>query len=642
MSNRNTLSKSQRNFAFGLSMLAIPFALAHAGGIERNLIGSADVPERWFPNSGIYSVVNFRVARFQDANGQFYAPNYAYVESLPTTMAQVLRPGMRSCALAAGLWTTWNTPDYMFPGAKSLLIPSPQQTTTVYSAASSYSPISVVPPAGSFPPPPARVFAPDGVNMINMYEPSATFGPIGGALPLAVAMVYLNPVTGEILESDIAVNTRTVDATGVPLYSFVEESNGLNRRFASSPVFPSATLVAPSLGYASLLGVLTHELGHAIGLAHSIVDCQASTSGHDYPTMNFVGVTDAPRSFSLSLPSPGPAFGYVTQDVVTTSTTFKGYLGQGQETLTLDDRSAVIEAYPGPQANTALGSIVGTVYQAPAIGGVGTIPAWGAHVMAFDLNDPSRRRVGRLTLRNGNFRIDGLPPGTYGLEVEPIDLGGYVPFGAQLPTLVAGNPFTMGFYSEMRGGQNGEVIAENGRHRIFTPIVVTAGSVATAQDFSVEAIPAGGSEPLTVTVTTQIGNLGVGTPPGGTPPAPFVVTGPTGHGAGIIDSNFPTTLTYQVTTGAGNAGRLAYLLTSEVRGRTDLVAPAGYTQLLAIDSVSPVVTPLLLDAAGAAIVTVPYSLSNDLDSQFAQVMWDDASAGTFLVSNIVECRAFFP
>lgn len=642
MLNRNTISKSQLCFAFSLSLLASPFTAALAGGIERTFINSGDNPERWLPNVGANAIVGFRVARFQDANGQFYAPNFAYVESLPTSMAQSQRPGMRSCVAAASSWSTWNTSDYMFSLAKAFFFSSPQQSTTVYSAASAFSPLTVVPPTGTTPPPPARAFAPDGVNMINMYEPAATFGPIGGALPLALTMTYLAAGTTTIVESDIAVNTRAVDATGAPLYSFIEETNGLNLRFATSSVFPSASLVAPSVAYASLLGVLTHELGHAAGLAHSIVDCQAAASSHDYPTMNFVGVMDAPSSFSLSLPAAAPGFGYVTQDVVTTTTNLKGYFARSQETLTLDDRSALIEGYPGPQSTSALGSISGTVFQAPAFNGVGTASAWGAHVIAFDLNDPSRRRVGRLTLRNGNYRIDGLPPGTYGLEVEPIDFGGYIFPGASLPTLVAGNPVTVGFLSEMRGGQNGELIAENGRHRIYTPVVVTAGSVTTAQDFSVQAIPAGGSEPLTVTVTTQIGNLGVGTPPGGVPPAPFVVTGPTGHGAGIFDSNFPTTLTYQVSAGAGNAGRTAYLLTSEVRGRTDLVAPAGYTQLLAIDSVAPIATTLVLDATGSATVVVPYALANDLDSQFAQVMWDDVAAGTFLVSNIVECRAFIP
>jgi hypothetical protein len=630
-----------RRLAATLAILAIPVASAIAGGIDRFPIGLSDIPRVWPANSGSNTFVSFSVVRHQDASGTFLAPNFAYTQSIPTTVPSTQWPGMRSCVAAASAWTVWSTPGYAFTLAKRFFYTSPSLGPVV-SAASSNSPLTTTPPAGSAIPQPPLIFAPDGVNMVNMYEPGATFGPIGGPLPFGLAIVYTSGTTATIFEADIAINSRSADAAGNPIYSFVEETNGLNRTFATSTTYPSSTFVAPTLGYVSLLGVLVHEFGHAAGIAHSIVTCESTPSLNDSATMNIFGVQDGQRSFSLSLPAPSPAYGYVTQDVLTSTTNFKGYYAKSQETLSLDDYSAMIEGYPGTQATTSLGSIAGTVLQAPALGNVGTAPVWGANVVAFDVNDPSRRRVSRLTLRNGSYRIDGLPPGTYALEVAPIDFGGSVSLGAQLPTFVSGGLVAQGFFSEYYGGPTSDFLNENGLHRVYTPIVVTAGSVAASRDFSVQAIPQGGSDPLNVTVTTQTSNLGVGTPPGGVPPAPFIVIGPTGQGAPIFDSLFPTTLTYQVNAGFANAGGIALLRLAERLGRTDYFLPPSSMQLFGISDVAQTVVPISLDVTGSGSVVVQYQLSDDLDSQYAQATWNDATTGAVIVSNMVRCLAINP
>lgn len=84
-------------------------------------------------------------------------------------------------------------------------------------------------------------------------------------------------------------------------------------------------------------------------------------------------------------------------------------IGESARELTDDDIAGIASLYPA--AGSVRGSISGTVQRAGEA-------VFGAHVLAFD---PLQRvLVGSLSLPDGSFRIDGLPPGRYFVNVQPL------------------------------------------------------------------------------------------------------------------------------------------------------------------------------------------------------------------------------
>ncbi|HEX8475047.1 MAG TPA: DUF4214 domain-containing protein [Pyrinomonadaceae bacterium] len=123
-----------------------------------------------------------------------------------------------------------------------------------------------------------------------------------------------------------------------------------------------------------LESTFVHELGHVLGLEHSAV----------------LGASMMPRQGKNITTYNMPA--------------------QTVRTLSDDDRAGMLAIY-GPRAG--LGAIEGTV-------ATGTGPIFGAHVWAEDVAT-GRVRASNITLPNGSFRIEGLPPGQYRIITEPLD-----------------------------------------------------------------------------------------------------------------------------------------------------------------------------------------------------------------------------
>lgn len=134
--------------------------------------------------------------------------------------------------------------------------------------------------------------------------------------------------------------------------------------------------VTGEYGMTDLQAVLTHEIGHFIGLCHSVV-------GAPYPAVMF-------------------PFAELNPD------------GLSGRDLKADDKAGVAAYYPSPTFSTTFGSISGQVTRQDNSNGVPS-----AHVVATLSNDLSQV-IGVYSDASGVYRIEGLVPGNYIVRVEPL------------------------------------------------------------------------------------------------------------------------------------------------------------------------------------------------------------------------------
>jgi len=162
-----------------------------------------------------------------------------------------------------------------------------------------------------------------------------------------------------------------------------------------------------------LQGILTHEVGHFLGLDHSQLNADA--------------VFDANPENDRSVPTMFPFF-------------TSQFRVEEWATLHLDDRAAISALYPAPEFDLTTGTIRGRILYADGVGFM------GANVIARNVGDPQMtaistvsgyRHIGSTPTGDKPFRlgyvgaddpdllgyyeIRGLPPGTYTVEIEPID-----------------------------------------------------------------------------------------------------------------------------------------------------------------------------------------------------------------------------
>lgn len=268
---------------------------------------------------------------------------------------------------------------------------------------------------------PATVMIEDGVNTVSMWVDAVYYG--GGGTILGVAEGYLEtnngPATGELVECDVAINATEVDASGVPVFSFLETNTATGWNVAS------AGIEVPSGSYVDLQGVLTHEFGHAAGIGHSMIDSIHFTmpglSLMHTPTMfPFAQVEYATDRVVTRVSGTAPPFAFEDASTDFAATDSGGLMGSSAATLEVDDIAALGVAYPiGSTSDfaTKLGTIKGRV-----LGQYGNYPANGVHVTAVRKLDPDVTRVSRLTDNFGNYEIQGLPPGDYHVYIEGADI----------------------------------------------------------------------------------------------------------------------------------------------------------------------------------------------------------------------------
>ena len=179
------------------------------------------------------------------------------------------------------------------------------------------------------------------------------------------------------LERTLGVTTFTLDRTTGEL---VEADIFLNSTFAWS-VAPAGE---PNKFDAQ--SILTHEIGHLIGLGHSLL-------GETVLRAEGGRRVIAKRAVMFPIAyAVGTTLDRALQD---------------------DDVAGVSATYPTPKFLGSTGSIAGKV----TLNGAGV---FGAHVVA--VNTKTGQTVGSFTLNSqGQFSMGGLEPGIYVVRVEPID-----------------------------------------------------------------------------------------------------------------------------------------------------------------------------------------------------------------------------
>jgi len=181
----------------------------------------------------------------------------------------------------------------------------------------------------------------------------------------------------EELKRTLGVTTFTIDRTTGAL---VEADIFLNT------LFDWSTAATGQTGRFDVQSTLTHEVGHLIGLGHSLLG---------ETVLRAEGGRRVIAKRSVMFP--------IAYAVGTTL----------DRSLQDDDIAAVSATYPTPTFLRTTGSVIGRVTR----GGAGI---FGAHVIA--VNTKTGQTVGAFSLdAQGRFSMDGLEPGIYVLRAEPLD-----------------------------------------------------------------------------------------------------------------------------------------------------------------------------------------------------------------------------
>jgi uncharacterized membrane protein len=175
-------------------------------------------------------------------------------------------------------------------------------------------------------------------------------------------------------------------------------------------------------------GVVTHEMGHALNLAHS------QTNGAVWNP----NVFDSPQPEGCSAPWTGGASSGQVETMYAISTPNPGDSGEYMGTVDLiDDMTAISDIYPAPGYPENRGTIKGQILDSNGspVMGVDVI----ARNVAFPFDDCTSYISGQITKGDagpdGSFVLNGLTPGVrYAIYVDNLLVGAYaVPRPVVLP-----------------------------------------------------------------------------------------------------------------------------------------------------------------------------------------------------------------
>ena len=188
--------------------------------------------------------------------------------------------------------------------------------------------------------------ASDGMNLITFTDDQFPFSPGVLAITAKTLRVVPGASDAQIIDADIVVN---------PLFSRSDIGVGYNN---------------PDAGTYDVQSLITHEVGHVLGLLHS-------------------GVYNATMFYKL-----GP--------------------GTKVRSLEQDDKSWASYRYPAVSYNSTYGSISGNI-----IYGYDNQPVAGALVLA--INTSTKDTVHAYSDAYGHYLVPGLPAGQYNIYIEPLD-----------------------------------------------------------------------------------------------------------------------------------------------------------------------------------------------------------------------------
>jgi hypothetical protein len=175
---------------------------------------------------------------------------------------------------------------------------------------------------------------------------------------LGVTSFLLDEETGEIVESDIALNAD----------------------------FPWSVAAAGEAGRHDVESIVLHEIGHLLGLGHSAL---GETDLIDTDRRRLI----AKRA--VMFPIAFPAGTIIDRSLAT------------------DDIAGISDIYPVSSFSRATGAVSGRVR-------LGTRGVFGAHVVAHNLATGELNATFSLSAA-GDFVLAGLQPGVYIIRVEPLD-----------------------------------------------------------------------------------------------------------------------------------------------------------------------------------------------------------------------------
>jgi hypothetical protein len=283
----------------------------------------------------------------------------------------------------------------------------------------------------------------------NVSIANVSFQYMGTTAVPTVGQDGLSVVT--FVDSSVPIGLETVAAE----FSFYTIDGTGNATMQEADIALSTSLnfsTSAEAGKYDIQSVVTHEVGHLLGLDHS--------------------------ALLSSVMSPYPAPGQLDQ-----------------RTLSYDDMAGLSEFYSQSSDFSTLGAIGGIV----TLGGNGV---FGAHVVAVDSNGTPVASV--ISNSDGSYEIDFLPPGTYKVYAEPLD-------GPVTEQNIGGTStsFYTGLQTNFGTTYFGDVSSLTGANSIL----LTAGRFVSAGNIHVLAaggpnltapanyavhIPAGGQATLTV------------------------------------------------------------------------------------------------------------------------------------------------
>ncbi|HVP67170.1 MAG TPA: hypothetical protein VMT17_07890 [Anaeromyxobacteraceae bacterium] len=209
---------------------------------------------------------------------------------------------------------------------------------------------------------------------------------------------------------------------GISSPEFGDDSTGFITE--SWTVLNGQAIDASDVEAAHYQGIATHELGHAIGLAHT------QTNGAAYFYGPWTGEPVGPQScaalpYRTDLTAADVETMYPFSDPSPTSD-----VGLGQANVhTTDDVAAVSDLYPGPGWPRAYGTISGKV-----LGLDGRTQLTGVNVIVRNLDDPFADANSSLSGQwtqgqfgpDGSFTLNGLRPGArYVVYLDAVVAGGF-------------------------------------------------------------------------------------------------------------------------------------------------------------------------------------------------------------------------
>jgi len=203
--------------------------------------------------------------------------------------------------------------------------------------------------------------ATDNTNLVSFTDDQFPFSPGVLGVSAKTLKIVPNSTDAQIIDADIVINPYYINH---PTWDLGIADN------ASYP------------GFFDIQSIVTHEIGHVMGLIHS-------------------GVYNSVMWFEI-----GPGTNY-----------------QDFRTLKQDDKSWLSYRYPTASYNSTYGSISGNIKYGESydpITGLYTEPVAGAIVLAINPNG-NLPVVHAYSDADGNYLIPGLPSGNYNVYITPLD-----------------------------------------------------------------------------------------------------------------------------------------------------------------------------------------------------------------------------